>query len=95
VLPTIKQIGSNVIPFVNALLNMNDWLINKQLGQAAWQSPLTARLYKYTNDVAIDKLLATHTNLVNLRGEIQRFIFPDLHLLTARLLTMAVQNAKR
>lgn len=81
---------SEIIPFCNALLNMNLWLINHKIGQAKWQSPLTQKLWQYTERIKLSDSVLLHNSLVTLRGEIQRFVFPENHLLPARLATLAI-----
>jgi DNA polymerase III gamma/tau subunit len=84
----------DTIAFCNALLNMNLWLINYKIGQLKWQSPLTQRLQQYTRQINLPTCITVHAALVTLRGEVQRFIYPEIHLLTARLvdLTFTLEN---
>ncbi|HWY36697.1 MAG TPA: AAA family ATPase [Nitrosopumilaceae archaeon] len=89
-LTALQQSGGDAIALANALLTMNAWLINRQLGKPDWQSLLTAKLTKYAGDVRLTGLIAVHNDLVNLRGEVQRFIFPETHLLLARLTSLAI-----
>jgi DNA polymerase III gamma/tau subunit len=93
VLLTLKS-GGEPIPFVNALLQMNQWLLDQQIARSTWQSPLTAKLAKYTAQIKLPELIVMHNHLVDLRGEIQRFIFPEAQLLMARLANLALTQGK-
>jgi DNA polymerase III gamma/tau subunit len=78
----------DTVAFCNALLNMNLWLINYKIGQIKWQSPLTQRLRQYTKQINLPTCIVVHNALITLRGEVQRFIYPEIHLLTARLVDL-------
>lgn len=79
------------VPLGNALLNLNGWLLNELSGRRFWRSPITDNLRRYTQNVQLRQIIFVQNGLLSLRTEIQRFILPEHHLITARLAQLALE----